>query len=105
MADLLINKDEWDAVPAAEQKAIIDGLIQAGTLRPGERVVGDPSVPASTSRSAEDRWNPIKDICKIACDAAAGAGAAWCTANTVGVGLVACIAAAEVARQECRKRC
>ena len=105
MADMLINKDEWDAVPPAEQKTILDGLIAAGTLKSGDRIVGDPGVPASTLRAVGDRWEPWKDLCKAGCDVVAGAGAAWCTVNTVGVGLIACLAAAEVVRNQCRDRC
>lgn len=104
MADLLINKDEWDAVSPAEQQAITDGLIQSGSLRPGDRIVGDPSVPTSSSRTGE-RFNPFKPICEAACDLTASGAVAWCTANTVGVGLAACLAAAEIARNECRNRC
>jgi len=104
MADLLINKDEWDAVSPAEQQAITDGLIQSGSLRPGDRIVGDPSVPTSSSRTGE-RFDPFGDLCKAACDVVAGSAAGWCTANTAGAGLAACLAAAEIARNECRNRC
>jgi len=106
MADVKVNKGQWDAVSSADQKAIIDGLRKTGALQSGDRIVTDPNVaPFDENTQMEPMWNPIKDLCKVACDTAAAAGVAWCTANTAGVALAACIAAAEAARNVCRDRC
>ncbi len=106
MADIKVNKQQWDALSQEEQEAIIDGLRSTGGLKIGDRVVGDPNEPPfDENTQLEPLWNPIKDVCKALCDSAAAAAFAWCSANTAGVGLVACLAVAESARQECRKRC
>ncbi len=106
MADILVNKGQWDALTPDEQAEIVKGLRQTGAIKIGDRIVGDAAQPAfDENTQMEPMWNPIKDICKAACDAAASAGAAWCTANTAGVGLAACLAAAEAARRACRGRC
>lgn len=106
MADIKINKQQWDALSQEDQKAITDGLRSTGGLKIGDRIVGDPNVPPFDENTQfAPMWNPIKDLCKAACDLAAGTAAAWCTANTAGAGLVVCLAAAEAARQECHNRC
>jgi hypothetical protein len=53
----------------------------------------------------EGMVRPQNFLCDLACDAAATAAAAACTAATAGVGLAACLAAAETAHQFCRSRC
>lgn len=52
-----------------------------------------------------DDINPVKVICQTACDALAVTAAGACSGSTVGVGLAACLAAAETGRQYCRSRC
>lgn len=101
MADVKIDKSKWDALSDEEKRKITDGLIKAGTLKSGDNIVGD----AVVGTSVQPAWDPVGDICRGACDVAAGVGAAWCTANTVGVGLIACLAAAEAVRNECRNHC
>jgi hypothetical protein len=106
MADVKINQQQWDALSQAERETITKGLRGTGALKIGDSIVGDPSVPQfDENTQLEPMWNPLKGVCKAACDVAAATGAAWCTANTLGVGLVACLAAAEAARQLCRDRC
>ncbi|MEI2781259.1 MAG: hypothetical protein V9H25_08325 [Candidatus Competibacter sp.] len=106
MADILVNKQQWDSLSEEEQNKIVKGLSGTGAIKIGDRVIGDPNVPPfDENTQLEPMWNPIKDLCKAACDAAAAAGAAWCTANTAGVVLAACLAATEAARRECRNRC
>ncbi|ABM03214.1 hypothetical protein Ping_1396 [Psychromonas ingrahamii 37] len=106
MTDIKVNKEQWDAVSADEQQRITEGLIGTGVMQEGDRIIGSDSEPKFDKNTLMEKgWNPLKDICKAGCDVAAGAALGWCTANTVGVGLVACIAAAEVARRECKKHC
>lgn len=106
MAEIKVNKDQWEAITADEQAAIFDGLRKTGAIKIGDRIVVDPVAPPFTENTEmEPMWNPLKDLCKAACDVAAATGAAWCTANTAGLGLVACLAASEAARQVCRDRC
>jgi len=106
MSEIKINATQWNAVSPEDQQKITEGLREAGSLRPEDVIVGDATIPEFTkSTQLEVMWNPLEDICKAACDVAAGTALAWCTANTAGIGLAACIAAAEVARKECKKRC
>lgn len=101
MAEVKVNKGQWDALGAQEQKQIQEGLVKSGAIREGDTIVGDTSVHATQ----HPQWNPIQDLCKAACDVAATSGAAWCAANTAGAATALCLAAAEAARQECRNRC
>lgn len=81
-------------------------LVETGAIRDVDRIVGDPSVPPlDESTLLQLLWNPLKDVCKVACDVAAGTALAWCAANTAGLGLAVCSAAAEAGREECKKRC
>ena len=106
MAEIKINEDQWNAVSDDEKVKILDGLRSTGALSDDDVIVGDPNVSELTADTVlEPMWNPLKDICKAVCDVAAGAALAWCTANTAGVGFAACVAAAEVARGECKRRC
>jgi hypothetical protein len=106
MADILVNKQQWDSLTPMEQDEIVKGLRSTGAIKIGDRIVGDPNAPVFDENTAmEPMWNPIKDVCKAACDAAAAGAAAWCSANTAGVALAACLAAADSARRECRRRC
>ncbi|AZY96048.1 hypothetical protein EOJ32_19855 (plasmid) [Paracoccus sp. Arc7-R13] len=106
MADILVNSEQWNSISEKEKEKITEGLRQVGALRSEDQVKGDPAVvPFDENTQLAPMWNPIKDICKALCDTTAAAGAAWCTANTAGVGLAVCLAAAEVARHECRNRC
>lgn len=111
MATISVNKDQWESLSPDERENIIRGLREAGSLGPNDTIEGSPSVSAfdESSEITTQGWNPIKDIlkapCKLACDAAATAALAWCTANTAGTGLALCIAAADAARSECKRRC
>ncbi len=106
MTDIKVNKYQWDSVSEADKEKITSGLRASGALGATDRIVGDPGVPEFTAETLlEPQWNPLKDLCKAACDTAAAAAVAWCTANTAGVATAACIAAAEAARQVCRDRC
>jgi len=99
-----IPVDEWDVLTADKKKEISEALRAAGALQPGDSFV-DSGKKSTADRPIAEGWDPICDICKAACDAAAVTAAAWCTANTAGAGLVVCLAAAESARKECRRRC
>ena len=106
MAEVRVNEAQWNAVPEGERKRIVDGLRQSGALQPGDTVVADASAPEMTADTPfEPMWNPLKDVCKAGCDVVATTAMAWCTANTAGLGTVACIAAAEAARNACKDRC
>ena len=106
MADILVNEGQWKSLSKDEQDNITKGLRSTGAMKTGDQIVGSAASPVfDKNTKMEPLWNPIEDLCKAACDVAAGAGAAWCTANTAGIALAACLAASEAARRECRKHC
>lgn len=106
MADIKVNKDQWGALGEDEQQKITKGLKGCGVIQESDTIVGSEQIsPFDKQTQLEPMWNPLQDLCKSACDVAAGGALAWCTANTVGIGLAACLAAAEAARQECKNHC
>jgi hypothetical protein len=106
MSEIKVNRAQWDAVAAGDQRKIVEGLKTAGALKPADVVIADSGVPAFTRDTVmQPMWNPIKDLCKAGCDVAAAAAFAWCTANTAGVGLAACMAVANGAREACHRAC
>ena len=98
MTQIAVDQSKWDDVSSEERAKIEAGLRQAGILKADDSLVPRP-MPAAAG------WDPIKDICKAACDVAAGTAIAWCTANTAGAATALCIAVAGAARDECRNRC
>lgn len=106
MTDILVNKQQWDTLSTDEQDKIVEGLHSTGAIKSGDRIIGDPTAPPfEEDTQFGPMWNPIKDICKAGCDTIAAAAIAWCIANTAGVALAVCLAAAEAARQECYRHC
>lgn len=106
MANILVNKQQWDALSNDEQERIAEGLRSTGALDASDSIVPDEqTAPFDENTKLEPLWNPLKDVCKAACDVAAVSAFGWCTANTAGAALVACLALADAARQECRNRC
>ncbi|MEQ0863873.1 hypothetical protein [Pseudomonas aeruginosa] len=104
MSDLRVNKDQWDSLSKEEQDSITKGLVEAGAIKAEDRVVADSAVPPFDENTVlQPMWNPIKDLGPVVCDVAAAAGAAWCAANTAGIGLAACMALAEAGRKKCKE--
>lgn len=98
MADIPVSASQWNEISEDERARIVQGLRESGILKPEDNLVPSAGIDAL-------EWDPIKDICKAACDAAAGAAIAWCIANTAGAATALCIAAANSAREECKRRC
>lgn len=96
-----IKVDGWDSISEEEKNSIKEGMVRSGAISDSDEIVSGEG--EAVAKGPE--WDPLCDICKVACDATATAAAAWCTANTAGTGLAVCLAAAESARRECRNRC
>lgn len=106
MKKILVNERQWNSVSPEDQNAIKKGLVESGAIDANDEFVADPDAPEIDPKHiADPSWNPIKDICKAGCNAAAAAAAAWCVANTSGVATAVCLAAAESARKHCCDRC
>ena len=107
MAEIKISEATWSQVDDKDKKLIHEILKEAGSLKKEDQIVGSAEIQAYSED--EDiinlRWNPVKDLCKSACNVAAATAAGVCTAETAGVALVACLAAAEEGRKLCRGRC
>lgn len=98
---LKVNKDEWEGLPANERKqieAIISGHFK------GTRIVVDPSAPRF-SPAGTGAITSGNVLCKVACTAAEAAAVAACALLVNPIAVAACIAAAHVAGDECRKQC
>lgn len=106
MADILVNKGQWDALSNEEQGRIIKGLRETGALDDTDEIFGDDSVsPIDENTQLQPMWNPLKDACRALCDVAAAATLGWCAKNTAGTGLAVCVAIAEKVRTRCKNRC
>ncbi|EGR2713363.1 TPA: hypothetical protein ACF5BZ_001351 [Vibrio parahaemolyticus] len=106
MTDIYVNKDQWEAIDDSEKKNIIDGLVGTGAMSASDVIKPDASIPPfDPEKTIELQWDPVRDLCLIACDAAMAAAFTWCAANTAGLGLVACRAAAYALRNKCREGC
>jgi hypothetical protein len=109
---VVIDASLFKAISPDEQ-AKITSILKDTKLLSKDGVFGDDSsdiVDAEAASVIADPQNFIKDLtkkfslCKTGCDVAAAAAAA-CTAGTAGIGLAACLAATEVARNACRDAC
>jgi hypothetical protein len=105
MAEIKINQAQWEAIDNVQQQAIVAGLREIGALQAEDTIVADADTAAVTDESGMAPLGLFSGVCKIACDVAAAAAGTWCTANTAGLGLTVCLAAAAVIRNECRSRC
>ena len=112
MAAIRINQTQWNSVAEPEQRKIMKGLRKVGAIGAKDTIVGDASVARITLskvKASKSIITPMdgvgQTVCKIACAAAAAAGAAWCTVNTAGIGLAACLAVAGAAKEACDKAC
>lgn len=108
MKEIRISDGLWSEVDKSEQEKILKIIKESGFFEDGVnvKIVGDTNI------SAEDKVTLNIEVdrnewfgCKIVCDTAAAAAAAACTTVSSGVGVAACIAAANAAREECRDRC
>jgi hypothetical protein len=104
MSDITVS-NQWDAISKDEQEKITNGLRSCGSLKPGDNIVSGSTKSFDPDSPISIQWDPIGDICRIGCDTAAGTALVWCDANTAGLGLIACVAAAEAIRQSCRNGC
>lgn len=106
MANIKVNKQQWEALTAGDRTAIENGLKGVGIIKGNDSIVVDTATPPFDGNSTlEPLSNPLTSICKAACDATAAEAVKWCTTNTSGIALAACIAVAESARGECHKLC
>lgn len=111
MAEIKINKSQWDEVDEKTRQKIVEGFRTVGALRADDKIVASPDVapfaidPKITAlqKPLGEGFVQLRDPFRdAACDIAAAGALAWCTANTVGVGYAACVAAAEAARNACK---
>ena len=101
-----VNADQWISASDEERELIRSGLIEVGALEVDDLVIPDgAAAPFDMSNGISLQWNPMLDVCKIGCDAAAGIGFAWCVVNVTGDALAACLALTDSARLERSDHC
>lgn len=98
MTQIPVDKEAWDSISDEDKKKIENAFKKLHTIAPGDSFVGG-------AKQIKPEWDPIGDLCRAGCDAAAAAAIAWCVANTGGAATAVCIAAAHAARDECRRHC
>lgn len=105
MTDILVNKDQWDSLSAEDQERITKGIVDAGGIQADDTVVGDAATPPFDENTVlQPMGNPLQGVGSVVCDVAATAAAAWCTANTGGIGLAVCMAIVEKGRTICKDK-
>jgi hypothetical protein len=96
--ELKVNAEEWAGLSKDEQskiEEIVNGFF------PGAQIVPDPT--AAKTEMAEFRIsNPL---CKVACEVAQKAAQAACLGLGNPIAVAACMALAQAAGDECRRRC
>jgi hypothetical protein len=110
---IAIDADLFSAISDEEKEKITTILKDANVLTQDGTFEGGGDVIASAEAVIADPESLIGDffkknqrnLCRAGCDIAAASAAAACTAGTAGIGLAACLAATEVARNACRDAC
>lgn len=95
--DIKVNSEQWHALAPAQKAQIAQILRDAGTLKPGDRIVADPAtakVPISNSENL---------ACFAACDAAEAAAISACSG--IGAAAQICVGAARAGGDDCRRGC
>ena len=97
----LVNSEQWLSAAEDARDCIRQGLSAIGVIDMDHPIVPDPHAPAfDLVDGISLQWNPITNVERIASDAVAGIGFAWCCSAVLSQkGLVACFAAVEGARQ------
>jgi hypothetical protein len=111
MAEIRINASDWDELTDAQRNHIHQILLEARSLKPGDRIVGHPDAPRAIGLAEEARiflatrpkQQEVSIGGDIACTAAEIAAVTACNALPPPAD-IACIAAAHIAAEECRKR-
>ena len=116
MATIKVNLNIWDKASEDEKAEVLYHLKKHNVLKEEDEIVGDPDTKAPDANTPlysatfgdvmlekGMKWNPLRDICKAACDVAAATATAACTAS--GPGLAACLIAIAAARSACRDAC
>jgi len=96
--DIKVNEAEWNALNKTEQQKIKD--IVSGHFK-GANIVPDTATPASGVNTKGLLTGP----CKIACGIAEAAAVTVCAGLQNPIAVVACMAAAQAAGDECRRHC
>jgi hypothetical protein len=109
-----IDAEIWSPLSADEQNKIVEILKDSNLLDEDDSIevssspvlIDAQTVVADPQSWVSDWWRRNKKtICRASCDTAAAAAAAGCSTITSGLGVAACLAAAEAARQACKDAC
>jgi len=105
MAKFKINDKQWNALSKEDQKKVTQLLKRVGSLQEGDQIVGDAAAPELPAGDAWPDWPKIPDFgCQFKCEVAGRAAQAACALLT-GPAMGICMAAAELALDECKRRC
>jgi hypothetical protein len=105
MPDIRVNGEQWRSLSEQQQAQITKIMKDTGLLQEDEFIEPDPGA-SPVNISAFPIPNPGKKICQISCDVAQTAAVAACSTIPGGaIAIALCVAAAQIAGDECRDRC
>src|SRR5215831_17305300 len=98
MANVPVDKKQWDGLPEADRARISDIMRTTGLIQPGDKFVG----AATPSRRAA-KFAAANPVCMLGCNAAEAAAVAACAAIPA-PGNAICVAVAHAAADYCRSK-
>src|SRR5688500_10797035 len=98
MADIPVNREEWESLSSQDQEEVLKALKEAGAITDKDRVSPSDDAPRMLSAAG----NPA---CEAACNAAYAAAVARCNLIPVPAGRAVCFAAAMAAYAVCLRNC
>ena len=106
MVEIKVNAEQWDQLND-EQKKQIDAIFRESNLLQSEyRIVGDADTPAFDPTAPVQLMSEEhkSDTCTAICEIVASAARAACM-KLPWPGYIVCLAAVEVALEECKDAC
>lgn len=102
MSDIKVNAEDWSKLSEEDQDKILKIMRETTLLEEDEAIIPDKGTPSVAPGLLP---NPGKKFCEIACTTAEVAAIAACGTLSGGVAIALCIAAAQIAANECRDAC
>ena len=110
MGTIHVNKGDWDKLTAAQKERIRKGLVAAGSIGKGDRIVGTLSVgpyrgfPEPGARATHPRDGSVQGNCENTCGGTYASGLAFCGSLPYPIN-VGCIVASTAGYGLCLGKC
>ena len=96
MSEIKVNSYLWEKISDEERDKIAELLKEQDLLNETDMIIANADESSNTNENF---------FCDAACNVAFTSAQAACAAFTNPIAIAACIAAAEEAKKECRRRC